>query len=296
MSVKFAFQATLGFTQWKSEEVVASLKKLGYQGVEWGGAHFNTGESGAPARVVEQTRDAGLEVSRIFAHEDLVSLDDDLREARIVRTLEQIQAAGEVGVSNVGTMTGPAPWDKEAPRIPDDISEGAAWDQVLEAYGRFGQAANEAGVKISSEGVWGMVAHDFYSHKFLVDAVNSESVGVNFDPSHGILSGDMDVGWNIKQWGSQIIHCHLKDAVGISQRPGEFLFPLLGEGRVDWRAFFSALGQIGYQGFAAVEFESFGYLKNILGNDPEQAARISMEQIRALTEAGPEFPPSSHAK
>ncbi len=245
MSLKISFQASLGYRDWPFADVISSLKSIGYEGIEWSTAHFDPTKGVAAARrAVDATREAGLEVCRIFAHEDLVSLDDAERQARIDRTLAVIELAGECGVSNVGTMSGPAPWDSASPKIPGDISEGAAWDQVLDAYRQFESAARKAGVKISSEGVFGMVAHDFFSHKFLIDTIDSEFVGVNYDPSHGVLSGDFDVAWNIRQWGHRIVHCHLKDAVGISQRSGEFLFPLLGEGLVDRSAFFNTRGKL----------------------------------------------------
>jgi sugar phosphate isomerase/epimerase len=65
--------------------------------------------------------------------------------------------------------------------------------------------------------------------------------------------------------------------------PGEtFIFPLLGEGRVPWKAFFAALDDIGYDVFLTVEFESFDYYRRVLRNDPVAAARLSMEQLRQL--------------
>ena len=85
----------------------------------------------------------------------------------------------------------------------------------------------------------------------------------------------------IKQWGNRIGHIHLKDAVGIPEM-GKFVFPLLGEGKVNWLDFFTALNEIGYMGYCCVEFESFSYYEQILDNDPEAAARISMEQIGKL--------------
>ncbi len=283
MSLRIAFQASLGYRHWPFMNVISSLKAIGYDGIEWGTTHFDPDKGSVEAkRIVDATREAGLEVSRIFNHEDLVSLDEAERQSRIERTLTVIEIAGECGVSNVGTASGPAPWDPNSPKIPGDISEGAAWDQVIDAYRQFEFAGRKAGVLISSEGVFGMVACDFFSHKFLIDTIDSEFVGVNYDPSHGILSGNFDVAWNIRQWGDRIIHCHLKDAVGISQRPGEFIFPLLGEGRVDWSDFFDTLEEMKFDGFAAVEFESFSYLARVLGGDPEAAARISFEQVNAL--------------
>ena len=82
---------------------------------------------------------------------------------------------------------------------------------------------------------------------------------INLDPSHGILYGNLDIGWVVKQWGSRIAHVHLKDAIGERPEIGKFIFPLLGEGRVDWYAFFSALEEIDYTGSCSVEFESDTY-------------------------------------
>ncbi|NLH98842.1 MAG: sugar phosphate isomerase/epimerase [Chthonomonadales bacterium] len=280
---KVAFLAGLGYASWDAADVIASLASLGYEGIEWTQAHFDPDlPFGALGRIVERTRDAGLEVSRIMAHEDLVSLDDAVRRSRIERTVRTIHAAGACGVATVGTMTGPAPWDPAAPKVGRDISEGAAWEQVFEAYEAFGSAAKEAGVTITSEGVFGMVAHDFYTHRFMMDRLDPAIHRVNLDPSHGILYGNEDPGWVVRQWGDRIGHVHLKDAVG-EPIMGKFVFPLLGEGRVDWPGFFGALDAIGYEGFCSVEFEAFDYYRQILGGDPEAAARISMELVKALT-------------
>ena len=279
---KLAFLAGLGYSRRPAEEVIASLAGIGYEGIEWTTAHFDPARPLADLReLVARTRDAGLEVSRIMAHEDLVCLDDAERERRIARTLAVIEAAGACAVRTVGTMTGPAPWDPQAPRIGREIGEGAAWEMVLDAYERFGRAARAAGVIVSSEGVFGMVAHDFYTHRYLLDRLPEDVHGVNLDPSHGVLYGNLDVGWIVRQWGKRIAHVHLKDAVGVPEM-GKFVFPLLGEGNVDWQGFFAALEGIGYEGFCSVEFESFGYLERVLGGDPDAAARISFGQVAAL--------------
>jgi len=280
---KLSFLAGLGYASMPAVEVIASLRRLGYEGIEWTTCHFNPDKPLSELHeIVNRTRDAGMEVSRIMAHEDLVCLDDAERRRRIERTVRVIDLAGECGVATVGTMTGPAPWDPSAPRIGKDISESAAWEQVFEAYEAFTRAARAAGVVVSSEGVFGTVAHDFYTHKFLMDRLDPALHKVNLDPSHGVLYGNLDVGWVVRQWGDRIAHVHLKDAIGVPEME-RFVFPLLGEGNVDWAAFFDALEEIGYEGFCSVEFESFAYYRRILGGDPEAAARLSIEQVRKLT-------------
>jgi len=63
---------------------------------------------------------------------------------------------------------------------------------------------------------------------------------------------------------------------------GRFVFPMLGEGRVDWRGMFAALEAIGYEGYCSVEFESFDCHANVLGGDTREAARRSLADARAL--------------
>lgn len=279
---KLAFLTGLGYNSMEPAGVIESLRRLGYDGIEWTINHFDPDKPLSELQeLVARTRDAGMEVSRIMAHEDLVSLDEEARRRQIDRIVRVIEAAGECDVATVGTMTGPAPWDPSAPQVGKDISESAAWEQVLEAYDFFIKAAEAANVVVSSEAVFGQVAHDFYSHRYLMEQAASPFHKVNLDPSHGILYGNLDVAWIVHQWGQQIAHVHLKDAVG-EPVIGRFVFPLLGEGQVDWSAFFAALDAVGYTGFCSIEFESFAYYNRILGGDPEAAARISIQQVEAL--------------
>ena len=87
--------------------------------------------------------------------------------------------------------------------------------------------------------------------------------------------------WLITQWGDRIAHVHIKDGIGVPQL-GKFVFPLLGEGRVNWKQFFEALEEIEYDGFCSLEFESFRFYRQVLKNDPEAAARLLLEQLNAL--------------
>ena len=90
-----------------------------------------------------------------------------------------------------------------------------------------------------------------------------------------------------EKWGEKIRHVHLKDVIGSpGVSGGDFMFPLLGEGMVDWKIFLKALDEIGYKGFLSVEFESFKYYRNLLNSDPVKAARISMEQVKKLIRSG----------
>ena len=103
---------------------------------------------------------------------------------------------------------------------------------------------------------------------------------VNYEPSHDVISGNTDLRFVVNGWGKRIRHIHLKDAVGIMQ-PGQFVFPMLGEGVADWEGFKAGLSDIGYDGVMSVEFES-PCLDVYYGGDLALAARSSMQAIRAL--------------
>jgi len=283
MKQKLAFLASLGYGEMPVADVCASLKSIGYDGVEWTTAHFKprTMSPRELADVVAVTKEHGLETSEVVVQQDLVCLDEDARRDRVDLVLECIEAASEAGIATLNLFTGPAPWENAAPRVGAAISEGAAWEMVLDAFARFVGAAEKREVNLAVEGVFGMLCHDYYTTRLLIDHFNSPRLGVNFDPSHDILYGNLDSAWIARQWGDRIKHVHLKDAAGVPAM-GKFLFPLLGEGLVPWNDLFTTLDDIGYAGFMSVEFESFTYYRTVMDNNVETAARISMEQLRKL--------------
>jgi len=281
---KIAFLASLGYAGWEPERVLDSLKELGYEGVEWTLNHFNprTKSPAELAALVSLSESKGLPVSEVVVQQDFVTRDETVRRDRLDLVKDCIQAASDAGVSTLNLFTGPAPWDPSAPQLGRDISEGEAWCLVEQAFAELVPLAVEREVYLAVEAVFGHTCRDFYTMKFLLDAFPSEYLGVNMDPSHYALYGN-DVPWAVRQLGDKIKHVHLKDVVGKPGRPGDtFLFPLLGEGIIDWTAFFDALDEIGYDGFCSVEFEAFRYAHLVLHDDPVKVAALGLEQWRAL--------------
>jgi sugar phosphate isomerase/epimerase len=153
---------------------------------------------------------------------------------------------------------------------------------VLGAFDMLVPLAQDCGVDLAVEGVFGHLVHDYYTTLELLRHYDSPYLGINLDPSHGVLVGN-DSPWVVRQLAGRIRHFHLKDAVG---RPGmfgqTFIFPLLGEGVVPWADFFAAVDEIGYEGYLTVEFESWDYYRQVLRSDPVEAARISLELLAWL--------------
>ncbi len=281
---KYAFLAALGFSALEPAEVVGSLAEIGYDGVEWTLAHFNP-QAHSPAelaRVAETTRAAGLAISELVVQQDLVQRDGAQLEGRCRLIEDCIKAAADNGIPALNLFTGPEPWNPSVPQLGSGISQGEAWEIVRRAFERLLPVAEQAKVFLAIEAVWGMLARDYYTLAELFRQVDSPYLAVNMDPSHFALYRN-DVPWAVRRLGSRIVHVHLKDAIGLDTRqPGDFIFPLLGEGMVDWKAFFAALDEVGYTGYCSVEFESFTYYQQVLRGDPKAAARLSMEQIRVL--------------
>jgi len=281
---RIGFLASLGFASLPAGDVVAALRGLGYSAVEWTPAHFNprTKSLAELRELMSLTADGGLAVSEVIIQQDYVCLNESLRDDRISYTLETIEACAQVGVDTVNLFTGPAPWDPAAPHVGRDISQGAAWAMVTDAFDRIVRLLEKVSVHGAIESVFGHLCNDFFTLRPLVDRYSSPFLGVNFDPSHDVLKGNTDTGWLVRQWGKPLIkHVHLKDAVGIPEM-GKFLFPFLGEGNVDWKGMLAALTEIGYEGYLSVEFESFGYHDKILKGDTREAARRSLAEALTL--------------
>ncbi len=282
-NLRISFMPISRYNTMEVKDVCQSLASIGYDAVEWTSVHFchEKKTMSELKEVIRTTREFGMDISEIVVQKDMVVLDNEQREKNIVYVEESIRKYSSLGIKTVNLFTGPLPWIDDKITVGKQISEGHAWELVFDAYDRLVKLAEKYKMNLAVENVWGMLCYDFYTTQFLINHYKSDYLGVNYDPSHDILAGNYDVGWIVKQWGDYIKHIHLKDAAGI-QTEGKFVFPLLGEGFVNWKDFFQALIEIEYDGYLSVEFESFEYLRNILNHDIEEAAKISYRDIHRL--------------
>lgn len=281
---QLGFMASLDFARWPPERTVQTLAELGYGAIEWTLAQFHPHNRSMSdlESLVRLTHAAGLQISEIVVQQDLLSANQSLRRERIKLVADCICAAARCGVGTINVFSGPATWEPTALSIPTEMTEGAAWELLVTSYESLVDLADRHKVNLALEPAFKMLCHDYYSTQELFRRFDSQWLGINLDPSHLTLYGN-DLRWVIHQWANKIKHVHLKDVFGRIGDPGrDFMFPLLGEGQVPWHDFFTSLEEIGYQGFLSVEFESFGYYTRILGNDPREAARLSMGQIQQL--------------
>ncbi len=127
--------------------------------------------------------------------------------------------------------------------------------------------------------------------KEIFDILDSDSLGINFDPSHFVWQG-MDYISPIYEFKEKMFHFHCKDIkiypdklkrVGVMANPLEYMSPKIpGLGDVNWSKFISAITDIGFSGGVVAEIEdkafesdifekkhaieqTVGYLKNYVG-------------------------------
>lgn len=249
------FIAALGYEQMPAPAVVESLLDAGYDGVEWTMAHAD--ELRAPALA-------------LACQQDLVSGGD----AALATTLSAVEKAADAEIEIVNVVAGPNLWEGGVARDDEE-----AWSVALRSLEAACDHGERHGVAIGFEPCWGTLAHDAATADRVLASV---PVSVTFDPSHFVMSGD-DIPALARRWGERIVHVHLKDAFGRPGMDGEdFIFCLLGEGRVPWPELFDALDEVGFAGAMSVEFEADRYYEQILGRDPARAAALAREQAGAL--------------
>ncbi|HCV36792.1 MAG: sugar phosphate isomerase/epimerase [Acidimicrobiales bacterium] len=256
MKWPIAFMANVGFEDLPAQQVAEELLELGYDTIEWTMEHIETLVTPACALSCQQ---------------DLVT--EPLQGLQVTRHAIDIAAEREIPIVNV--LTGPNLWEPNATARYDS----RAWESSIDALNKACDYAQPLGVTISLEPCWGTLAHDSVTARRVLDAT---SCSVTFDPSHFVMTGD-SIPSLVREWSEKIAHVHLKDAFGRPGSEGEdFHFCLLGEGKVPWQQFFEALDETGYSGPLSVEFEAYQYLRQVLHNDPVEAARISLAQVQAL--------------
>lgn len=91
-----------------------------------------------------------------------------------------------------------------------------------------------------------------------LEQLGEPNVGVNFDPANMLLYNSGDPVAALRTIGRWVKGVHLKDAT-VTKTPGAWGDEVpVGEGEVDWPAFFRALGEIGYAGACCFEREAGG--------------------------------------
>ena len=232
--------------------------------------------------------DAKVEISGLGYYPNALSANRDEADLASAHLRKVIQAAALLGLKTVNTFIG-RDWTKS-------VDEN--WPRLLEVWKPLVKFAEGNGIRIGIENCPMLFSRDEWpggknianSPKIwrrLFNDIGSQSLGLNYDPSHMIWQ-QMDYLRPMREFKDRLFHVHAKDVrmdrerlndVGILAHPAEYHTPKLpGMGDVDWGQFFSILTDVGYRGPVCVEVEDRAYEESL--DSRKRSLRQSCNYLR----------------
>lgn len=244
-------------------------KELGFEGIELNVAlHGECSLDSTDEEIVAlkaAADEAGILVSSVcsglFFQFSLTSARPDIRGRAMDLIRRQIDIAVLLGAEQILTVPGIVGADFAPEEVVPDVSDlvyyaGAevvdydvAYRRSLEAFRQLAPYAEERGIKIGIENIWGKFLLSPLEMRAFVDEIASPSVGVYFDIGNSMLVGYPEQ-W-IKILGDRIICVHVKDFRRGTARLSGFVDLLSGD--VDWVKVKEALNAAGYGGWCIAE-------------------------------------------
>lgn len=201
-----------------------------------------------------------------------------------------IKASSRLGTNTIPALSGGHAWHLAypwPPRSADLVDE--AFKELARLWLPLLDKANDSGLTFAFEPHPGSDVFDGATYeRFLEHTSLHAAACINYDPSHFVLQ-QLDYIEFLRLYGSRIKGFHVKDAefrpsgrVGVyggyegwAGRAGRFRS--LGDGQVDFTRVFSTLTEIGYAGWAVLEWECC--VKSPAQGAAEGAAFISRHLI-----------------
>jgi sugar phosphate isomerase/epimerase len=226
-----------------------------------------------PGEITELLDKHGVEIVSLAPMVNLLTADLAKRETRIADFKNTIDAAVQLGVKTVVTFCGSSfgMHFYGLPGVGDGHSSNRVADNLRifkEVYGPMSAYAEDRGIRIAFEtagrgGPEGNLAHSPELWDKMFDTVPSPALGLSFDPSHLVWLQIPHIPGVIRQYGEKIYHVDGKDTEILWERLARqgilgsawWRYRLPGLGVLDWKAIFSALRDVGYDGIIAIENE-----------------------------------------
>lgn len=267
---------------WTYEEVIDLASSMGFKSVEmacWpkgkaerryaGVSHIDAQkvleDDDYAQSVVDYAKAKHVEISSLGYYPNPLDSNAEKAEVAIKHIEALIKASNKLGVGMVTTFIG----RDQTKTVEDNLPlVKKVWTPILDL-------AEKENVKVAIENCpmlfgreqWPAGQNIFTSPenwKKVLDLLDSDKLGINFDPSHFIWQ-QLDYVKAVYDFKDKIFHVHFKDIklypdklkqVGVMAYPLDYMSPKLPPyGDVDWSAFVGALTDIGYNGHAAIEIE-----------------------------------------
>lgn len=198
--------------------------------------------------------------------------------AKIEKSKRIIDLARDLGTNIVTTHIGVVPQDSTSSRYK--VMQEACNQLAEYAYANGAFFAVETGPEPATR------------LKGFLDSLSSKGVAVNLDPANLVMVTDDDPAAAVYTLRDYIVHTHAKDGILLKKTDPQVIYDLfgeggigdlrleeyfkevpLGEGKVDFGRFLSALEDIGYRGYLTIERE--------VGANPEADIRLAVNYLKS---------------
>jgi sugar phosphate isomerase/epimerase len=175
-----------------------------------------------------------------FHHPSFVEPDPDYRRRRVEYTLDALDVAAALDVPHISIEPGGP--------IPDERSREWATETFLDGLREVADRAEAVGVDVLVEPEPDLLVETTDQFLDLMDRVDSDRVGCNFDAGHLFCVGE-DPAAMVERLAPYTSHYHVEDIP--ADRRHEHT--RLGDGAMDIEGFLEAVEATGYDGFVTVE-------------------------------------------
>ncbi len=243
--------STLGCPAWEWPKILDFAQQHGFEAIELRGLMGNmdlpSAAVFAPDRIARTKAEISAHKLRIACVSSSATLyyeEPEKRSKEFADARRFIDLASTLGAPYVRVFGGKSPSDKDP--LPSDAVKA----RVASGLRELGSYAAPKNVTVIIE------SHDHFTSsatlKDLLQAANSEHVGVLWDAHHTFATSNEQPEDTVKQLGRWIRHTHLKDSVGTGE---DRKYVLTGHGNVPIERQIEALQSIGYKGFYCFEWE-----------------------------------------
>lgn len=230
----------------------------------------------------------GIEISALAYYPNFLDADQSKREMHVNHFYKLIDAAALMDINLVTTFIGRDQHKTMTENL--DLME-EIWTPIL-------KHAEELNVRIGIENCPMLFTEDEWPGgqnlmttpaiwRQVFKRLPSPMLGLNYDPSHFVWQ-KIDYIKPIYEFKDKLFHVHYKDIklyedklanVGVMATPLEYMSPKIpGLGDVDWGKFVSALTDVGYTGYSAIEVEDKAFEKTEA--DVEKSIKLSVKYLR----------------
>jgi len=247
---------TAPLRDWSFKKVVEWASKNGFKGLE-----VPVSPSSTQLNIDRVLNGGADEIKRLLAENNIeitglafysIKILEDPEDQKFLKRM--IEAASALGVEVICTFSG-------RPKDGKDREETLRED-FPEVFGPIVDEAKDHGVKIAFENWFGTNLQGLNHFQAVVDALPSDNLGFNFDPSH-LFWQQIDYIEAVHRFGDRIFHTHAKDTeilpfrlreVGVLGR-GWWRYRIPGWGGINWRSYITALREVGYDYVLSIEHE-----------------------------------------